>query len=168
MRKGKLVSAALALMLVAVACAPTPTMDTVKAQYGGWTAATAVANAYVADPFCVDGRVAGEPELGTMGFHYMKHALMDNVVDAMNPESVLVFGDKVVGVEYFVPDVGQPLPSIFGEKFNGPMEGHGPDQPKHYDLHMWFIDNPSGHFAEFNPALAKCPEGTLPPPPPAR
>jgi hypothetical protein len=48
-------------------------------------------------------------------------------------------------------------PSIFGQPFDGPMPGHNPAMPVHYDLHVWLsADNPSGLFAQFNPSLS-CP-----------
>jgi len=145
-----------------------PTVEEVKALFAGWDADTAVANGYQADPFCVDGRLRGQPELGTMGFHYMKGALVDATLNALQPEIVLIGPDRsVVGVEYLVAYAGQAAPSLFGQEFEGPMAGHGPGMPVHYDLHVWFVDNPSGQFADFNPDLPLCPEGTLPPPPTA-
>jgi hypothetical protein len=48
-------------------------------------------------------------------------------------------------------------PSVLGQTFDGPMPGHNPFMPWHYDLHVWlWADNPSGLFAPFNPALS-CP-----------
>ncbi|MCA1639594.1 MAG: hypothetical protein LC768_14895 [Acidobacteria bacterium] len=50
-----------------------------------------------------------------------------------------------------------PTPSLFGRSFNGPMPGHGPGEPVHYDLHVWaWRNNPNGMFAQFNPKLS-CP-----------
>jgi hypothetical protein len=71
---------------------------------------------------------------------------------------------RLIGVEYFVAAADQepPIdnadtPHLFGRAFDGPMEGHGPGQPYHYDLHVWlWADNPAGLFAPFNPSLA-CP-----------
>lgn len=46
-----------------------------------------------------------------------------------------------------------PSPVLFGRTFDGPMAGHGPGMPWHYDLHVWiWAHNPSGTFAQFNPA----------------
>ncbi|HUG65708.1 MAG TPA: hypothetical protein VMK83_10860 [Gaiellaceae bacterium] len=46
-------------------------------------------------------------------------------------------------------------PSLFGRAFDGPMPGHNPFMPVHYDLHVWVAEhNPSGVFALFNPALS--------------
>jgi hypothetical protein len=46
---------------------------------------------------------------------------------------------------------------MFGRAFDGPMAGHGPDQPPHYDLHVWtWRVKPAGLFAAYNPNLI-CP-----------
>ncbi len=37
-------------------------------------------------------------------------------------------------------------------RFDGPMLGHAPGMPIHYDLHVWvWRHNPSGTFNEYNP-----------------
>lgn len=104
---------------------------------------------------------------GTMGFHYVNAALVaDPAVDPLNPEILLYAPDKhgklvLVGVEYLVFDADQDLatdgdrPSVLGQSFDGPMPGHAPGMPIHYDLHAWvWSDNPSGDFAPFNPTLS--------------
>jgi hypothetical protein len=100
--------------------------------------------------------------LGTMGIHYLNPALaMDLALDPLAPELLLYVpsgnGLRLVAVEYFVADVGQPHPSLFGLPFDGPMPGHTPDMPVHYDLHVWLWQaNPDGMFAQWNPSL-HCP-----------
>jgi hypothetical protein len=107
------------------------------------------------------------PGLGGMGIHYVNGALIaDGVLDPARPEILLYAPDangelKLVGVEYFQVDADQDLatagdrPSIFGQPFDGPMPGHSPTMPIHYDLHVWFWEsNASGTFAPFNPAVA--------------
>lgn len=48
-------------------------------------------------------------------------------------------------------------PRLFGQPFDGPMEGHEPLMPRelhHYDLHVWlFKENPAGLFAATNPSV---------------
>lgn len=118
--------------------------------------------------------VAGEPcvasPLGTMGFHANNPALMaDPAIDPLRPE-ILLYAPKangkltLVGVEYFKADADQNLatdsdrPSILGQPFDGPMPGHNPTMPIHFDLHVWlWQDNPSGLFAPFNPTLSCTP-----------
>ena len=48
-----------------------------------------------------------------------------------------------------------PKPSILDQAFDGPMEGHAPGMPWHYDLHVWiWKPNKSGMFTQFNPGLS--------------
>ena len=128
---------------------------------------------------------AGEPCVaspdGTMGIHYVNGSLTaDLALDPLRPE-ILLYVPKddgeveLVGVEYFVvalantsegpapwfgdrrPPLGffNPPPSILGRTLEGPMAGHNPEMPWHYDLHVWVWEaNPSGTFATFNPAIS--------------
>jgi hypothetical protein len=115
--------------------------------------------------------VAGEPcvasPLGTMGIHAVNAALMaDPAVNALRPEILLYVRKangrlRLVGVEYWKADADGDLatdddrPSVLGQPFDGPMPGHTPTMPVHYDLHVWiWKTNPSGLFAPFNPALS--------------
>jgi hypothetical protein len=55
------------------------------------------------------------------------------------------------------PSIDNPAPVLFGRTFDGPMPGHAPGMPWHYDLHVWAWEhNPAGTFSQFNPSLA-CP-----------
>ena len=107
---------------------------------------------------------------GAMGFHYENAALMaDDTLDPQRPEVLLYApkadgGVQLVGVEYWRRDADGSLatdddrPSLFGVPFQGPMAGHSPAMPPHYDLHAWlFADNPNGTFAQFNPAVSCTP-----------
>lgn len=111
----------------------------------------ALADGYVPAPTC-----AAHPELGGMGFHYIKPSLAaDLQSDPSQPELLLYApsdeGLKLVGVEYFQADAGQGKPTLFGRNFDGPMPGHEPGMPVHYDLHVWLWEhNPAGMFAEWN------------------
>ena len=98
---------------------------------------------------------------GDMGIHFFNPALVGPVPDPMNPQ-VLMYepsGDslRLVGVEWLIPVATgvQGRPQVFGQAFEGPMEGHEPLLPKelvHYDLHLWlFKDNPLGLFHHSNP-----------------
>ena len=123
----------------------------------------ALADGYVADGFCI-----GSPA-GAMGDHYVRVDLLgDGILDPEKPEVLLYMAGengkpKLVAVEYFKPDADQNLstsddkPSLFGQPFDGPMPGHSPTMPIHYDLHVWlWANNPAGMFAQFNPSLT-CP-----------
>ncbi len=127
----------------------------------------ALADGFIRTPNCVQ-----DPALGGMGIHFINPArLMDPAVNILEPEILLYVesgnGLKLLGVEYFygigapgseLKDVPQPWPAspiIFGRALDGPMEKHEPDQPPHYDLHVWLWQaNPSGIFAPFNPNVS--------------
>jgi hypothetical protein len=101
---------------------------------------------------------------GGMGIHYMNPGLMAPGPIVPSKPPVLVYaptsgGDlQLVAAEYFKPDADQNVktdddrPTLFGRAFDGPMVGHSPDMPIHYDLHVWlWKHNPSGLFASWNP-----------------
>ncbi len=97
---------------------------------------------------------------GGMGVHFFNPALVGPTPDPMNPQ-VLMYepgGDslRLAGVEWLIPVATgvQGRPQVFGQPFEGPMEGHEPLLPKelvHYDLHLWlFKENPLGLFHHSN------------------
>ena len=46
-------------------------------------------------------------------------------------------------------------PSLMGHAFDGPMEGHEPGMPVHYDLHTWVHQqNGAGELSAWNPDVA--------------
>ncbi|WRZ91281.1 hypothetical protein OHB54_20715 [Streptomyces sp. NBC_01007] len=105
---------------------------------------------------------------GSMGYHYFNESRYGSL-DPAKP-AALLFEDgkdgkrKLAGVEWIVLDSDQNMktakdrPSMFGgQKFDGPMPGHYPGMPIHYDLHVWlWKHNPSGLFNRWNPRV-KCP-----------
>ncbi len=119
------------------------------------------------DGYTVEGEPCVASPGGTMGIHAVNPALLaDDAIDPLKPE-ILLYVPKtdgkleLVGVEYWKRDADQSLgtagdrPSLFGRGFDGPMPGHSPAMPIHYDLHAWVAEiNPSGVFALFNPALS--------------
>jgi len=134
----------------------------------------AVHDGYFSTIGCVEFPAAGGPgevpyPAGGMGVHLFNVGLLGPVVDPMRPQ-VLVYepvGDKLqlVAAEWFVPlSTGiKERPKLFGQPFDGPMEGHHPLMPSglaHYDLHVWlWKKNPAGMFSPTNPDL-KCPNAT--------
>lgn len=128
-----------------------------------------------------------ESPAGAMGVHSSKPALVQSqVLDPLQPEVLLYLpnkdGVRLVGVEYVQPallrhletgvvapwlpttpwpatyQLVTPTPRLFGQTFQGPMPGHVPGMPWHWDLHVWvWANNPSGTFAQWNPTLS-CPE----------
>jgi hypothetical protein len=122
-----------------------------------------------ADGFNGDNEPCVSSPAGAMGVHWVNGARVgDPTLDPMEPEILLYAPGAdgrlhLVGVEYMKVDADQDLttdadrPSLFGQPFDGPMPGHSPTMPIHYDLHVWlFADNPDGTFAQFNPAVS-CP-----------
>jgi hypothetical protein len=103
---------------------------------------------------------------GGMGIHFLNPQLIGPVPDPMRPTILLYepVGDKLrlVGAEWFIPLATgvKERPQLFGQPFDGPMEGHEPLMPatlRHYDLHVWlFKSNPAGLFNMVNPNV-KCP-----------
>ena len=124
----------------------------------------AIAAGYQPSNECED-----DPKYGAMGVHYANPQLIaDGVLDVARPE-ILVYeptrdgGLRLVAIEYFQVDADQDLhtdadrPWLFDVPFDGPMFGHTPDMPIHYDLHVWlYRHNPAGLFAMWNPAV-QCP-----------
>ena len=125
-------------------------------------------NVAIAEGYTPTDVNAAIPEVATMGFHYINfNALADPEIDPAKPE-VLIYvpakdnkdGVRLVAVEYVVAaedwsiDDGQTVfegwegdepPSIFGQTFEGPMHGHAPGEPVHYDKHVWLWQaNPKG------------------------
>lgn len=102
---------------------------------------------------------------GGMGVHYLHPARAVQTPDATKP-SILLYEPtadgsmRLLGAEWFQADADQDLhtdadrPTLFGQPFNGPMPGHNPMMPVHYDLHVWLFDsNPDGVFAPWNPSV---------------
>ncbi len=170
----RLIAAALALPLIAVLGVATaggsPPDDLQAAK-----AATARYHSFkqaLKNGYSVEGEPCVPPvgpRSPAMGIHAENEALMAGpTVDPLRPELLLYIPDKhgklrLVGVEYWKADADQSLatsgdrPSLFGRPFDGPMPGHNPTMPVHYDLHVWLWEvNPSGLFAPLNPNLA-CP-----------
>lgn len=103
------------------------------------------------------------PGAGAMGVHYLHPGLAsDAEIDPAHPELLLYAptadGMTLVAVEYFVASAAVPAgvtPSVLGRPMDGPMAGHSPEMPEHYDLHVWlWKHNPAGMTAPWNPALS--------------
>lgn len=101
-------------------------------------------------------------EKGAMGVHFV-NLTVTGPLDPKRP-NVLIYepvGDKLVLVaaEWLVPlAAAKERPTLLGQPFAGPMEGHEPLIPRefaHYDLHAWlFKDNPLGMFSPTNPDVS--------------
>jgi hypothetical protein len=114
--------------------------------------AVAIADGYVPMP-CVSG-----PGSGAMGIHFAKQAhFEDGVVDVAKPEALMYEPQadgslELLGVEFIIftgPTV------LMGHLFHfvGAPNRYGLDP--FYELHVWaWRPNPSGTFADFNPAVS--------------
>ena len=119
--------------------------------------------------YAATGECAEDPKYGGMGIHYANPDLVaDGRLDITKPE-ILVYQPMPSGrlrlgaIEYFQADADQDLatdddrPDLFGLPFDGPMLGHEPGMPVHYDMHVWlYRHNPAGRFAMWNPRV-HCP-----------
>ena len=128
----------------------------------------AVRDLYLSTVGCVHysgEKMAGHMEYpkGAMGVHFVNLTIV-GLPDPMKP-NVLIYEPvgkelKLVAAEWLVPLTAdtKERPSLFGQAFMGPMEGHEPLIPKefvHYDLHAWlFKANPLGMFAPTNPEVS--------------
>lgn len=119
----------------------------------------------LADGFVPVSGCEESPE-GGMGVHYLNPQRAAAPIDADEPAILLYApttdgGMRLLVAEWFQPDADQDLtttddrPSLWGQPFNGPMAGHDPTMPVHYDLHVWLFDNnPAGVFAGWNPSVS--------------
>ena len=169
------------LAALAVAAVATPLVLTGSAS--GEPSATGAANAVeariravtaryhavdraIADGFIPSEECAAIPGIGGMGYHYVNMGrLLDGVVDPDRPDILLYTKDaagrlRLAGVEWFAADPDQDLstdegrPTLLGQPFDGPMPGHEPGMPVHFDLHAWVWEtNPAGTFMPWNPAI---------------
>lgn len=121
--------------------------------------------AALADGFVPTEECAASPA-GGMGRHYVNPARLQAPLDPTSPQ-VLLYGEGadgslvLLGAEFLVPDADQELrtdgdrPTLFGQPFDGPMPGHDPQMPVHYDLHVWTHEaNPAGLFSAWNPRVS--------------
>ncbi len=110
------------------------------------------------------------PDMGAMGVHYVKGALVgDGAVDALTPEAVVYEPDergrmRLVALEYVVFkdawDANHDAkPSLFGQPFDTTPDGNRFDLPAFYSLHVWlYKHNPAGMFAMWNPDVTCTPD----------
>jgi hypothetical protein len=153
--------AAAALTTVAHAQPPalTPELEATRAALAKYAdPILAVRDGYFSTLGCV------EYPQGGMGVHFLNPAHIGPVPDPLKPQ-LLVYepeGDKLrlVAAEWLIPlSTGiKTRPTLFGQPFDGPMEGHEPLIPAelhHYDLHVWlFKENPDGMFKATNKTVS--------------
>ena len=170
--KARLIRTAIALALAAGAFAVATT--TAGAERGrsadaGLQAVRAWTDRYQAESAAIaDGYSPTDECVPVMGYHYVDFSRLDTTLEPSRPEALLYAsspdgGRVLVGAEWIVVDRDQDLatdddrPAVFGHDFDGPMPGHSPGMPIHYDLHAWaWTHNPDGGFATWNPTIT-CP-----------
>lgn len=134
-----------------------------RARFGSYTVEQATRDGYVRDEFCLDAAAFGQPaERRAMGFHATNETLLRDPIDRNRPQALLFDAQaRALGVEYEVVTnaVSEP-PRLFGQTFIK-LAAHPGVEHEHYALHLWFIENPNGALADFNPSVS-CPPGSTP------
>lgn len=150
------VAALAALVATSMANAQEVTLEDVEAAFIDLTRAEIEAMGYVVVELCISAETVGEPaELGGHGRHAINAALIDTTLDPLEPEMILLDPEDnvVIAVEYVTPPQEEPL-TVLGQQLTY-VEIADWDH-----LHVWFLENPSGQFADFNPNVISCPAGT--------
>lgn len=149
------VAALAALGATSMANAQEVTLEDVEAAFIDLTRAEIEAMGYVVVELCISAETVGEPaELGGHGMHAINAALIDTTLDPLEPEGILLdLEDNVIGLQYLTPPQEEPL-TVLGQQLTY-VEIADWDH-----LHVWFLENPSGQFADFNPNVISCPAGT--------
>jgi hypothetical protein len=147
--------------------------------------AYALANGYVRGSPC-----ESHPTLGTMGHHYVNPRLLGftapvggrvngtGTYTGVEPPAILLYlpdgqgGLKLVGIELLVFAAAWHATNKNPPKYGGREYNYMADNPAtaqdeahnfmpHYDLHIWLFEhNPSGLYAQWNPAIS-CGVGTF-------
>lgn len=139
---------------------PSPALDVDAATqaYSGYTVERAEREGYKRDSFCLDASDFGhDATLGAMGFHATNASLLRGPIDVKRPQALMFDAHgQLLGVEYeIMADAVREVPQLFGRAFTK-LPAHSGVAHEHYALHLWFVYNPSGQFADFNPRVS-CP-----------
>lgn len=121
---------------------------------------TAIADGYGLFPGCFSNPAGG------MGVHYVKFSsVADGVIDPLEPEALVYEPGaagtmQLVAVEYVQIAAtwrGGSAPTVLGRPLTFVPAPNEFGLPDFYELHAWlWRPNPSGMFAEWNPAVS-CP-----------
>jgi hypothetical protein len=106
------------------------------------------------------------PNMGGMGVHFVKSALVGDPSESIrHPEALVYRIDKagklrLAAVEYVVLAQAwhakhpHTAPKLFGHKFMFTTAGNRYGLPAYYSLHAWaWYHNPAGRFAPYNPRV---------------
>ena len=156
-----------AVILFIGGCAPASSVPSaaqpIQEKFGSYSLQQAASDGYVQDDFCLDAASFGQPaQQGAMGFHATNEGLLRGPIEANRPQALMFDANgKVLGVEYEITtDAVSEAPSLFGRTFTK-LPPHAGVAHEHYALHLWFVENPSGAFADFNPKVS-CPAQSAP------
>ena len=125
------------------------------ATYGRWSPAQAEQAGYLPTDVCVTASSVGLPAAtGAMGRHFVRPDYVeDGKADADAPEIVLFdANDRVAGLEFVIPTVVDPIPSVGGVSLAVTPPDPGIDE-EHLSLHVYFVGDPADRHATFNPAV---------------
>ena len=143
-----------------LASSPQLDVDAATQAFSGYTVERAEREGYKRDPLCLDASDFGhDPVLGAMGYHATNASLLRGPIDASRPQALMFDAHgQVLGVEYeIMADAVREAPKLFGRAFTK-LPAHAGVSHEHYALHLWFVFNPSGRFADFNPRVSCPPE----------
>lgn len=160
--------AAIALLVACTAPQSAPMsssleVDAIAQTYSGYTLERVEREGYKRDSFCLDAADFGhDPTHGAMGFHATNASLLRGPIDVNRPQALMFDADgRVLGVECeIMAEAVRDMPALFGRAFTK-LPAYAGVAHEHYALHLWFIQNPSGRFADFNPRLS-CPLESAP------
>lgn len=136
---------------------------TVGTAFAGAPPSTTSVPCYKRDSFCLDAADFGhDPTRGAMDFHATNASLLRGPIDVNRPQALMFDADgRVLGVEYeIMAEAVRDVPALFG-RASTKLPAHAGVAHEHYALHLWFIQDPSGRFADFNPRLS-CPLESAP------
>lgn len=139
------------------------TYEDLLVTYGDWARADVEAAGYVVDEFCIDAVSEDLPaELGGMGWHAVNPEFAgDGEAHTTKPDIILLDADgKVIGVEYEVPQVVDPPPTVASQPLVS-TPPHPGMEFEHMSLHIYFVGDEEHRFGTWNSAVV-CPAGSTP------
>ncbi|MBI3964549.1 MAG: hypothetical protein HY329_02855 [Chloroflexi bacterium] len=137
--------------------------EAVRKKYADYTVERAEREGFKRDKFCLDALSLGyPPDKGAMGYHATDETRLRGPIEADRPQALLFdTAGKALGVEYEIhADAAKEPPRLFGQTFTK-LPPHPGVEHEHYALHVWFVENPVGQFADLNPKVS-CPPSETP------
>ena len=124
------------VLLPTVVSAQGATPAQVKALYGRWT---------LVDAWFAGYEKEGDTCMEGTGFYMVKSDLVDDIVDALNPEALLMdLKGDIVGAQY--RSTAATAPSLFGQAFTKSGDTSS--------LNVWFIPTADGMYADRNATVS--------------